>query len=301
MLPVRWSSGWQTRPFPRRGRAAQRRHPADEAIHQHGQAFQRTAQKNTAQPGDVKPAQLGEHIQRVSGIGLIPRNAPPDGIQLAGKPRVGKARTTACHPLHGLTQQNRSHGAGGGGVANAHLAGGDEPVAVVRQLPGKGNARPNGLHGLRPAHGRANRKVCCAGCNAAVSHAGHRFARDAHIHGQHVTMGGAGHLANTGAAHGEVLSHGTGHFLPGLAHALRHHAVVGTEHQHGPAVKAQRRAAGKGGGVFQQGLQRTQPAQGLCKAGPVGVGRRPGGFVRQRDGSKQGFQFRFGHFCCPFV
>ena len=114
-------------------------------------------------------------------------------------------------------------------------------------------------------------------------------------------MGGAGHLANTGAAHGEVLSHGTGHFLPGLAHALRHHAVIGTEHRHHPAGEVEVGAAGEGGSIFQHGLEGTQPAQRFCKTHPVGVCRRAGGFVRGCDGSEQGFQFGFGHFCCPFV
>ena len=280
---------------------AQSSHAADEAIHQHGHTGQRTAQKNAAQACDIKAAQLCHHVQRVFGVWFVDKDAPADGVHLAGQPFVRKARAAPGHPFDRLAQQHRRHRAGGGGVANAHLAGGDEPVAVVRQLPGKGNARPNGLHGLRSAHGRASRKVCRAGCNAAVSHAGHRFARDAHIHGQHVAVRRAGHLAHAGAAHGEVLGHGTGHFLPGLAHALGHHAVVGAEHRHHPAGEVEVRAAGEGGSIFQHGLKGAQPAQRFCKTHPVGVCRRAGGFVRGCDGSEQGFQFGFGHFCCPFV
>ena len=79
--------------------------------------------------------------------------------------------------------------------------------------------------------------------------------------------------------HGKVFGHGTGHFLPGLAHALRHHAVIRAEHHHHPAGKIKLRAAGKGGGILQHGLQPAQPAQRLCKAGPVGMCRRAGSFV----------------------
>ena len=64
---------------------AEGRHPADEAIHQHGHTLQRTAQKDAAETRDVKPAKLGEDIQRVVRVGLIDRNAPLNGIDLPGK------------------------------------------------------------------------------------------------------------------------------------------------------------------------------------------------------------------------
>ena len=93
---------------------AQRRHAADESV-------QRAAQKHAAQPGNIKPAQLGLHIQRVSGIGLVVGNAAPDRINLAGKPCIRKPGPASGHALHGGTQQHACHGAGGCGVANAHL------------------------------------------------------------------------------------------------------------------------------------------------------------------------------------
>ena len=99
----------------------------------------------------------------------------------------------------------------------------------------------------------------------------------------------------TDAGYGEFFGHGTGHFLPGLAHALRHHAVIRAEHHHHPAGKIKLRTAGKGGGILQHGLQPAQPAQRLCKAGPVGVRRRPGGFVRRRDGRTEGGEFCLSH------
>ena len=277
---------------------AQSRHTADEAIHQHGQAFQRAAQKNTAQPGDVEPAQLGEHVQRVSGIGPIPRNAPPDGIQLAGKPRVGKARAPACHPLHGLTQQNRSHGAGGGGVANAHLPRGQQlhPRRLLR--PDKPDARRNGIHRLLAGHGRAGGEIRRPGGNAAVLHSGHRLPGHAKVHRHHFAAGRFCHLADTGAPGGKVLGHGPGHALVRLAHALRHHAVVGAEHQHGPAGKRQLCRAGQGGGILQHGLQPAQPAQRLGQAGPVSMGGGAGGLVRPGDPGKKLFQFKLCHWSC---
>ena len=57
----------------------------------------------------------------------------------------------------------------------------------------------------------------------------------------------------------------------------------------------------KGGGILQHGLQPAQPAQRLCKAGPVGVCRRAGSFVGRGDTRQKCIQFRFGHFGHPFV
>ena len=280
---------------------AQRGHSADKAICQHRHTGQCTAQKHTAQARDIKAAKLCKNIQCVFRVRLIAKDAAADGIHLAGKPFVREARTAPGHKLHGLAQQHCRHRAGGGGIANAHFTGGDEPVAILCQFPGKGNALPNGLHRLSPAHGRALGKIRRACGNAAAAHAGHRFACHAHIHGQNIAVGRAGHLAHTGTPHGKVFGHGTGHFLPGLAHALRHHAVIRAEHHHHPAGKIKLRTAGKGGGILQHGLQPAQPAQRLCKAGPVGVCRRTGGFVGRGDTRQKCIQFRFGHFGHPFV
>ena len=107
------------------------------------------------------------------------------------------------------------------------------------------------------------------------------------------------HPAYAGAPRGKVLGYGASHALVSLAYALRHHAVVRTEHRHRPAGKIKLRCAGQRSGIFQQGLQCAQPTQGLGKAGPVGMGGGAGGFVRRGDSSKQLHQFSFGHFCHP--
>lgn len=49
------------------------------------------------------------------------------------------------------------------------------------------------------------------------------------------------------------------------------------------------------GGGFQRGFQRSQPAQRLCQAGPVGMSRRAGGLVRRGDALQQGFECCFCH------
>ena len=279
--------------------SAQSRHSADKAIHQHGHTRQRPAQKHPAQPGDIKAAQLAQNIQGIIGVRAVAGNALPDGVHLAGKTCIGKPRAAPSHGLHRLCQQHGSHGAGGGGVANAHLAGSHQPVALGSKLPGQGNAPANGFHRLSAGHGGAFGKVRSPGGNAAVPHTGHRCTSDAHIHRQHIAVHRLCHPADAGTPCGKVFSYGTGHALVGLAYALRYHAVVCAEHRHHPAGKIKLCLAGQRGGVLQQRFQRPQPAQGLSKACPVGMGGSTGGVVWRGDGSKQLHQFSFGHFRHP--
>ena len=278
---------------------AQSRHSADKAIHQHGHTRQRPAQKHPAQTGDIKAAQLAQYVQYIIGVGDIAGNAPPDGVHLASKPCVGKPCTAPGHGLHRLCQQHGGYGAGGGGVANTHLTGSHQPVALGGKLPGQGDAPANGLHCLGAGHGRAFGKVRSPGGNAAVPHAGYGRTGNAQIHRQHIAVRRLCHPAYAGAPRSKVLGYGAGHALVGLAYALRHHAVVRTEHRHRPAGKIKLRRAGQRSGIFQQGLQCAQPAQGFSKAGPVGMGGGAGGFVWRGDGSKQLHQFSFGHFRHP--
>ena len=274
-------------------------YPADETVHQHGNTRQRPAQEHPAQPGDIKAAQLAQYVQGVIRVGTVAGNAPPDGVHLVGKPCIGKPRAPPGHGLHRLCQQHGSHGAGGGSVANAHLAGGHQPVALGGKLPGQGDASANGLHRLGACHGGAFGKVRSSGGNAAVPHAGHRRTGNAHIHRQHIAVRRLRHPADAGAPRGKVFGYGAGHALVGLAYALRHHTIVRAEHRHRPAGKIKLHRSGQPSGILQQGLQRTQPAQGLGKACPVGMGGGAGGFVRRGDGSKQLHQFSFGHFRHP--
>ena len=279
---------------------AQGRHPADETIHQDGQVFQCAAKEDPAQPGDVKAAQFGQHVQRVGSIGLVAGDAAPDGVQLAGQPGVGKARAPPGHDLDGLAEQDRRHSAGRGGVADAHLAGGEQLVPLRLLRPHQFDARRDGLHSLGAGHGGALGEVCRSGGDAAGDDARHRCACHAHVHRHDLAAGRFCHLANARPPRRKVFGHGAGHALVGLAHALGHDAVVRAEHEDGPAVKGELRRAGQGSGVFQQGLQCAQPAQRLGQAGPVGVCGRAGGLAGRSDGGEKLFQFRFGHGVCSF-
>ena len=274
---------------------AQRRHAADESVHHDGQPFERTAEKHAAQPGNIKAAQRRQHPQRVRGVWVVAGNAAFYRIYFALQSCIGKSRAAPGHLGHRAAQQHAGHGAGRRCVADAHLPRRQQLCAVLLLRAHQRDARGDGLHGLCAGQGRAGGKVSRARSNAAVRRAGHGCARNAHIDGHDVAVGRSGHTADAGAAGGEVLSHGAGHAAVGLADALGHHTVIGAEHQHRPAGNVQLCAAGEGGGVLDGRFQSAQPAQRLCKAGPVGVRRRPGGFVRRRDGRTEGGEFCLSH------
>ena len=82
----------------------ERRDPADEAVHQDGDPFQRPAEENAAQARKVEPAKLREDVEGVSGVWRVDRDAPADGVHFAGKPFIGEARAPAGHGFDGLAQ-----------------------------------------------------------------------------------------------------------------------------------------------------------------------------------------------------
>ena len=62
-------------------------------------------------------------------MGPVHLQRPFDGGHLAAQPFIGKARTPAGDRGRLLPQQGAQQGAGGGGVADAHLPGGQQSEA----------------------------------------------------------------------------------------------------------------------------------------------------------------------------
>ena len=60
--------------------SAERRHTADEAVGQHRHTFQRTAEEDAAEPGNIETAQLCQHVQCIGRVGLIFCDAAMDGV-----------------------------------------------------------------------------------------------------------------------------------------------------------------------------------------------------------------------------
>ena len=274
---------------------AERSHAADEAVHEGGHIFQRTAKEHTAQPGNIKASQLCQHVQRVGGVGVVDSDTALNGVDLAAQSRVRQPRAAPGHLGSGAVKQHGGHGARRRCIADAHFSGRQQLNALRLLRTDKRNARRDGLHGLGAGHGRTLCKVPRAGGDAAVHHAGHGCARDAHVDGHDGATGSGGHPADTGAPRGKVHRHGAGDAGVGLADALCHDAVVSAEHEHRAAAEVELCAAGQRGGVLQHRFQLSQSTQRLCQCRPVGVGGGAGGLVRRGDGFEQGFQFGFGH------
>ena len=284
-----------------RGRAqphgTKRRHAADKAIHKDRHIFQRTAQKHTAQPGNIKAAQLCQHVQRVIGIGCIAGNARFYRADLALQPCVRKPCPAPGHLRYRAVQQHACHGAGGCRVADAHLPRGDNLHTCALLFAYQPDSRCDALHRLCACHRRPLGKILRAGGNAAVHRARHRHPGNAHIHRHDRTTGSRRHTANACAAGDQIFQHRPRYPGIGLADTLRHHTVVGAKHQHRAAVKMQVGCPGQGCRVLQHCFQSAQPAQGLCQRCPMGVCGCAGGFIGRGNGSPQCVQFRFCHSC----
>lgn len=60
--------------------SAERRHTADETVGQHRHTFQRTAEEDAAEPGNIETAQLRQHVQCIGRVWLIFCDATMDSV-----------------------------------------------------------------------------------------------------------------------------------------------------------------------------------------------------------------------------
>ena len=66
--------------------SAERRHTADEAVGQRRHTFQRTAEEDAAEPGNIETAQLRQHVQCIGRVGLIFCDAAMDASIFRASP-----------------------------------------------------------------------------------------------------------------------------------------------------------------------------------------------------------------------
>jgi len=245
-----------------------------------------TAQVKSCHRRNVKPTHLTENVHWIAGVGPVDLQGPLHRLALARQPRVRQSGPPAHRLLGGETQQGAGHRRRGGGVANAHLPGGQEGIPILRQLPGQGEAHGQGPLRRLPRHGRAFRHVLGAPLqHHAGAHAGWRVPPGhAQIHREHLGPGRPGHVAHGGAPLPHSLGYRPGDLLAGLGDPLGHHAVVGAEHRHGLPAQVQVRTAGHSGHSDQQVLQPAQPPEGLGNGVPPAAGRLHGPPVRRGDG-----------------
>ncbi|MNP15154.1 hypothetical protein D3C76_1075000 [compost metagenome] len=137
-------------------------------------------------------------------------------------------------------QQGAGQGAGGGGVADAHL------TADIEVGPGRNGALDAGAAGLQGdqalcgGHRRFPGEVRRAGPHLQVQHAGQRFQRHggAQVHQFQGGAQAARQHADGGPTPDEVAQHLAGHRLRVGGYALLHHAMVAGEHGEPGAIDA---------------------------------------------------------------
>ena len=106
---------------------------------------------------------------------------------------------------------------------------------------------------------------------------------DADVHRHYIAPVHMGHVTDTALTLGQVFSHQGGDAAVGLGNSLGHHAVVGTEHRHGPLVDAVLGVTGEGGDAHDIFFQHSQTAQGFCNGAPFFQTFLPGFFVSTLD------------------
>ena len=142
---------------------AEGRHAADKTIHDDWHAIQRTAEEHAAKSGDIQPAELAQHIQRVIRIRLIDGNAALNGADFPLQPLIGQSRAASGHPFDILMQQNRRNRAGRGRVADAHFARRQQRKAHLLPVADEVHADFNRRQRLFTCHRRALREIRRAG------------------------------------------------------------------------------------------------------------------------------------------
>ena len=168
---------------------------------------------------------------------MIDLDGAVDCVYFPLEPFAGKPRSPAGHLLDWTVKQNRQQCAAGGGVADAHLTGGDQAIAFLLELLDQVHAVKDGVRRLLPGHRRSLGNVGGSVGNLvdAQSRLGD-ILRHPDINRDDVRARNPRHHTDAGLAAAKVFGDDGGHILPGLGYALRHHAVVGAERRHTPLV-----------------------------------------------------------------
>ena len=115
----------------------ERRRSRDEAVQNHGAPHRRPAQYNTGQHADLESSHFGEHVQGIAGVGPVDRQCPMHYFHLVFQLLGGASRAPAGGFPGGSAGEVGRDGAGGGGVADAHVARGDQVRAGASGLDRK--------------------------------------------------------------------------------------------------------------------------------------------------------------------
>ena len=194
------------------------------------------------------------------------------------------------------TEQRTVDGRGRRGIADAHLAGAETAVALVRELLHQGDAVAQALQAGLTAHGRALADVGGAVAQAAVDEQLVRLVGPpgaTGIHHAQVHAAAAAQHVDARAAVEEIARHLAGHGLRHGRDALGRHAVVPGHGQHQGRAHAQGRdPACHGIQAPAQFFQTPQTAARLGQVVQMGLGLLQQGTFQGTDKeARQG-----GHF-----
>ena len=264
----------------------QRRRTGNETVQHHRSALRRGAQHHAGQHADLEAADLGQHVERVAAIGGITRQGTVYHGDLAAQLVVAAARPAPGRLRRWAAGHGGGDGARGGGVADPHVAGGNQVGAIRRHLTGKCDAGSDTLLGLCPAHRRADADVPGAGPRANHAQVGmgrQRRPRNPRVDDQLPYSQPPAQHAHRRAAGEEVGHHLRRDRLRVAGHPLRHHAVVGGGHDHRLAANPWPRIAQNAGQPDRNPLQPPQAAGRLGERALPSFGAVHRGRVQRAD------------------
>ena len=208
----------------------------DEAVEEDDAALGGRAEADAGQDRKLEATHGREHANGIGRVHRVDRERTAHGLDLPGEPGVVEPGTTPAHRLGIRGEERRTERGGRGGVADAHVAGRDDPAPARGELRGDLRSAPEPRKGLVGRHRRALRGIRRPGpepelADCLVLHG----SRDAGVHDDKLRPGLAGEDVHRCAPGGEVGEHLARDLLRVRAHLPGRVAVVsGREHDSRP-------------------------------------------------------------------
>ena len=218
----------------------------------------------------VVAANFTENIHGITFARLVLGEAVDNHLTLNAQALIVDATATA-HREHGVQAQiSAGYGCCAGGVANAHLAGIEQVVALIDAHIGHLDAHLQCGLRLLPGHGRSLGKVICAPGHLLLVNMVHSAQIEgcACVAHKYIGLGMACQYRSTGRAALVAINHLLGYLLRIGANTIFSDAVV-TAHQHHGTFELGGHATGHGSKLLHHLLQLAQILAGLIDAAPA--------------------------------
>ena len=246
----------------------------DKPVHHHRAPAGRRTQHRPGQYADFQPAHLDQHVQPVLRVRIVDLNGPPDYLDLMRQAGVVQAGAASGGNRRVGAGDDGSNGAGGGGVADAHIAAGNQVGALADLLLGGVNADFQAADGLLSGHRRADGHIGGAVGHLDRAQQGVRFQVGGHagVENHNLRPGVPGQYVDAGPAAQKVIDHLRRDFLGVGADPFGHHAVVASGQNDRLAADLRDGVAEHPGQHNGQVFQPSQAAQGLGQGILPGLG-----------------------------